>query len=102
MVTLNEKNNLKLKVDVYKDMKEPFLFVVNGNKRTQVNYSSGEVENDLNEFMINFDIVANIDGAKELLNEVTDFADKVGPHDRITLKKSPANNVKDLYRKVKA
>lgn len=102
MVTLNEKNNLKLKVAVYKDMMEPFLFVVDGNKRTQVNYGSGEMENDLNEFMINFDIVKNIDGAKELLDEITELTDNIGPHVRITLKESPTNNVKDLYNKVKA
>lgn len=102
MITLNEKGNLKLNVAVYENMMEPFLFVIDGNKRTRVNYNSGEVENDFNEFMINFDIVKNIDGAKELLDEITELTDNIGPHIRITLKKSPANNVKDLYNKVKA
>lgn len=101
MITLSEKNDLKLKVNVYRDIMEPMLFIVNGKKEIQITYGSGEIENDLNEFMINLDIVNNIDGAKELLDEVTNFTDNIGPHVRITLKENHAESVKDMYTNVK-
>lgn len=101
MKMLKAKGNVQVCVEIHEDIKEPELYVVIDGKKVKVNYSSGEMENELNEFMIDEELVANLSEANELLDEMTDKKESIGPHMKYTFKEEFSEDIKELYKKCK-